>query len=73
MNKISQFIYSFSLLAGDVFPDANLNPKTPEEAKENIEKVLKFMQKKSIKMHQTTTSGNFKNPECALSCFFKLR
>jgi hypothetical protein len=43
--------------AGDVIPDANLNPKTPQEFKENIEKVLKFMQTKSIKMHQTSSKG----------------
>ena len=44
-------------LAGDIFHDVHLNPKNIQEYKENIEKVLKFMQNKSIKMHQTSAKG----------------
>ena len=38
-------------------PDVNLNPKTPADSKENIEKVLKFMQNNSVKMQRTTSKG----------------
>ena len=47
-------------IAGDIFPDANLNPKNTQEYKENVEKVLKFMQNKSIKMHQTSAKGKYR-------------
>jgi hypothetical protein len=45
------------VLAGTVLTDVNLNPKTLSDSKENIEKILKFMQANSVKMHQTTSKG----------------
>lgn len=48
------------ITAQDVFHDVNLNPTTVQEYKENVEKVLKFMQNKSIKMHQTSAKGTYK-------------
>ncbi|CAF0846778.1 unnamed protein product [Brachionus calyciflorus] len=58
-------IHLIEVISGTVLTDVNLNPKTINECKENIEKILKFMQLNSIKMHQTTSKeileGNLKS------------
>ena len=45
--------------------DVNLNPKSYNEYKENIDKVLKFMQQNSVKIARTTSKeildGNIKS------------
>lgn len=51
--------------AGNVMPDVNLNPKSMTDYKENIEKVLKFMQNNQVKMQRATAKeileGNIKS------------
>ena len=58
-------IHLIEVISGHVLPDVNLNPKTSADYKENIEKVLKFMQTNSVKMQRTTSKelleGNLKS------------
>jgi len=53
------------IISGHVLSDVNLNPRTHLECKENIEKILRFMQQNSVKMHQTSykeiIEGNLKS------------
>ena len=53
------------IISGTMLNSVNMSPKTPTEYKENLEKILKFMQQSSIKMHQTTAKelleGNLKS------------
>ncbi|RMZ98956.1 dixin isoform X4 [Brachionus plicatilis] len=58
-------IHLIEVISGTVLADVNLNPKTQSECRENIEKILKFMQQNSVKMHQTSAKeildGNLKS------------
>lgn len=58
-------IHLIEVISGCVLPDVNLNPKSLTDSKENIEKVLKFMQSNSVKVQRTTTKeileGNIKS------------
>jgi hypothetical protein len=53
------------IISGQVLSDINLNPRTHLEYKENIEKILRFMQQNAVKMHQTSykeiAEGNLKS------------
>jgi uncharacterized protein YqgV (UPF0045/DUF77 family) len=53
------------IISGQVLSDVNLNPRTHLEYKDNIEKILRFMQQNSVKMHQTSykeiVEGNLKS------------
>jgi hypothetical protein len=50
----------FQSIAGQVLTEINQQPSNIQECRENIDKVLKFMQSNSIKMHQTSSKGLFK-------------
>lgn len=58
-------IHLIEVISGDVLTDVNLNPRTYNEYKENIDKVLRFMQLNSVKIARTTSKeildGNIKS------------
>lgn len=58
-------VHLIEVISGTVLTDVNLNPRTMNDNKENIEKILRFMQQNSVKMHQTSPKeileGNIKS------------
>jgi len=55
--KLIKIFNKKKIIAGDVLADVNLNPKNHHDYKENIDKVLKFMQLNSVKIARTTSKG----------------
>ncbi len=50
-------VHLIEIISGYVLPDVNLNPNTMNDYKENIEKVLKFIQNNQVKMQRATSKG----------------